>query len=1124
MGKNKDYELAIRIAGEVEKSFYESTKLTKKELNDIAKYASKTVLATEKEASDAAGKIKGNFERNLKDTESLFSGLESAARTSFDLMAKASLAAGAAITAGLVGSVHVGSEFESAFAGVRKTVNASNAELEQMRNELRAMAKDELPMSAAELSAIAESAGQLGIHNKNIIGFTETMANMDVATDLGSDEAASEFAKFANITEMSQDYFANLGSSVVALGNNMATTESDTVNMAMRIAAAGHQVKLSEADIMGYSAALSSVGIEAEAGGSAFSKLLTKLQLAAETGENLKDYAKVAGMTSKEFKEAFNEDATVAINAFLTGLTDTEQNGKSAIAVLDEMGLTEVRLRDTLLRAGNANTLFADALEISNTAWEENTALANEAEQRYKTFESQCQMTQNKITDIGISIYDDLRPGLTEGIGLVNEFIEGLAGKEDVLGDVIESATKSMPTMVRKTREAAEAVREFSEPFLKVGGFLVDHPGIITGTIAGIGSALAAHKIASGISAVAAAFGALNPVGMAFLGLGGVVAVFTGIATAVKKTAAEAKKANLDAHFGNIALSLSQLQEAAEHIVSSQELDKVHESIAAMSEAEGIADDIRAATDELNRMNWKVSVGMELTEPEQEAYREEIENFINSTQSYLTENQYAVNLAVGVLTDDDLEGNNIVAKVNKFYQGKMNELSSLGTQLRDVITESFNDGLLDIDEIEKITQLQGEMAEIQNALATSEFDANMQLLENKYSMGDLDAESFRNLQAEVLEQTEAAAADYEKSYILAVSNANVMKQEGSINQTEYEDMLAEFDENYRENMANLHARAAKFQTQTIATQYADEISNADVDSAIEQTTQYALQYMDATGNTSLLFNDKAIYNDMDLNLSKPAKDALSELWESMQPELEQMIKDAGTFREAGEEIPKELAEGIRDAAAIGALVGDKNSLYTLMGEIGQDNPEFREMILNLQEQGAYVPEQIAAGIRSNKQMVMDAIDELTQINAGTIDVAVKVSTSTKGNTSPAIDAHADGGIFDQPHLAWIAEAGYPETVIPIDGSKNAVDLWLKTGELLGMEGLTGGTEPVSEDVAEVAYSGTGTTEIHIDNSRVITINGSASKEDIDNALDDDMEKFERCMQAWMANNRRVKFW
>lgn len=1125
MGRNKEYELAIKIAGEIEKSFYDSTNLTKKELRDIASQAARTAAAAESMtglSAKHAASIRENLAKGLKDSEPIFSGLEAAARVSFAGITKAAFASGTAITAGFAASIHYGSEFESAFAGVKKTVNASNAELAQMRNNLRGMAKDDIPMTAAELSAIAESAGQLGIHNDNIIGFTETMANMDVATDLGSDEAASEFAKFANITDMAQDRFSNLGSSVVALGNNMATTESATVAMGMRIAAAGKQVNLSEADIMAYSAALSSVGIEEEAGGSVFSKLIANLQMAAETGEKLTDYASVAGMTGQEFKQAFKEDATIAINAFLSGLNDTERNGKSAIAVLDEMGLTEVRLRDTLLRAGNASDLFVDALELSNKAWEENTALANEAEQRYKTFESQCQMTKNKITDVGISIYDDLRPGLTEGITLVNEFVDSMAGKEDVLGDTIHGMTKTMPTMVRNMKETGESVREFSEPFLKVGNFLVDNPGIITGAVASIGTALATYKIATGVLSIASALGALNPAGVAILGLGGVAGVITGIGTSVKKAAAEAKKANLDAHFGNISLSLSDLQEAASNIVRSQELDKVRESIAAMGVVEDIADDIRTSTEELNRMNWKISVGMELTETEQDAYREQIESYISSTQAYLTERQYAVNIAVGVLTDDDLEGNNIVTKVNQFYQGKMDELSSLGTQLNETVTSAFNDGLLDIDEIAEITKLQGQMAKIQNSLTGAEYDANIELLNTKYSVADLDAESFRNLQAELQEQTAAASIDYEKSFVMSVSNADVMLQEGNIDQNEYDSMVAEFRRNYMENVGELQAKAANFQTQAILGQYSDEIGQTDLNEKIEEVLRDRLTYVANSGNAVLGFDERLIYEDMELGLDKSTKAALEELWEDLSPQLEQMNRTAEEYRAAGEAIPEALTEGINNTASIGALVGDRTALYTLMGQEAQNSEEYSAMLASLLDQGTYVPEQIAEGIRSNKQAVMDAMGEIMQ-QIGSVSSNILVTADSKGKSVP-VGAHADGGIFDKPHLAWIAEAGYQEAAIPIDGSKNAVDLWLKTGELLGMDGLTGGDEPISGDIEEASYSGNGTMEVYIEHNPTLQFyGGTPSREDIDDALESDMERFDRYMQDWMARNRRLKF-
>lgn len=1128
MSKNKEYELAIKIAGEVERSFYESTRMTKKELQNIAKQAAMTATAAEA----SYGSIGSRIGKGLKDAEPAFSGMEKAAKASFKNIAAMAGIAGAGISAGLIGSIHVGSEFESAFAGVKKTVNATNEELEQMRADLRQMAKEDIPMTAAELSAIAESGGQLGIHNENIIDFTATMANMDVATNLTSEESATEFAQFANIVGMSQDKFGNLGSTVVELGNNMATTEADIMSMGMRIAAAGEQVNLSEADIMAYSAALSSVGIEAEAGGTAFSKMLAKLQMAVETEKGLKSYAKVAGMTGQEFKQAFKDDATTAINAFLSGLGDTERNGKSAIAVLDEMGLSEVRLRDTLLRASNASGMFESALEMASYAWEENTALTKEAEQRYKTLESQTQMTKNKITDLGISVYDDLRPGLTEGIGLVNEFIDSMAGNEDVIGDVIDSVTKKMPTMVRKTKEAGEAIGDFAEPFLAVGGWLADNPGVITGAIAGIGTALTAYKVASGVSALAGALGALNPVGMTIMGLGATAGVITGIGTAVKKAANDAKRANLDAHFGDITLSLADLQETAAHIVQSKDLDMIRESVLAMDEAEGIADSIKDTTDALNKMNWKISMGMELGEAEQEEYRSQIESYISDTQEYLTQKQYAVNIAVGVLTDDDLEGNNIVNQINQFYAGKQDELTRKAKELNQAMTNAFNDGLLDPDEAQIIQNIQNDMAEIQNALAGAEYDANLELMKSEYLTGGaLDADSFKNLQAEIGEQTAAASEKYKKSFVMAASNANIMLKEGEIDQAEYDRMMDEFLGNYLEQTGEIQAKAAVFQNQVIREQYADEIGGIVLDEKVRELTGLAITTTKDTGFAGLNWDTDMIYKDMDIGLDRSTKAALSDLWDVRKEEFELQQEKVRQYQEAGKAVPESIRQGMLDSAEIGALVGDQNAIYALMGEEVRNNPEYQAMLENLQEQGIYIPEQIAAGIRENRDVVRNAV--LDACNVGitqgldALGLGAKSPRITTAGyaASPGADIPglADGGIFTAPHMVWFAEDG-PEAAIPLDGSQNAIDLWVKTGELLGMDGLSGGMEPLTASIEEAAYAGSGETVIHVDNSRTMQFYGSApSKDELEEILEDEDEKFARMMQRFLGNNRRVSF-
>lgn len=324
-------------------------------------------------------------------------------------------------------------DFESAFTGVRKTVEATEAEFASLARGIRDMAR-EIPASAVEISGVAQAAGQLGIANDHILSFTRTMIDLGESTNMSAETAAASLARLANITQMSQADFDRLGSTVVRLGNNLATTESEIVDMGLRLAGAGKQIGMTEAEILSFAGALSSVGIAAEAGGSAFSKVMINMQLAAETGsDSLHDFAAVAGMSADNFAKAFQENASEALVAFIGGLQRAEEQGSSAIKVLDDIGITEVRMRDALLRAAGAGELFADSLRLGTEAWEDNMALTQEAAQRYATTEAQLAVMRNRLQEVAITFGEILLPPLLSVVNKIGEFADHIANLDPAL-------------------------------------------------------------------------------------------------------------------------------------------------------------------------------------------------------------------------------------------------------------------------------------------------------------------------------------------------------------------------------------------------------------------------------------------------------------------------------------------------------------------------------------------------------------------------------------------------------------------------------------------------------------------------------------------------------------------
>lgn len=400
-------------------------------------------------------------------------------------------------------------DFESAMTGVAKTTDLTDDELSAMSDAIKEMST-EIPATTEELAAIAESAGQLGIHKESLLGFTEIMAMLGTSTNMTADEAATSLSRLANITGMSQEDFDRLGATIVDLGNNLATTEKEIVDMSMRIAGAGAQVGMTEAEIMSFSGALSSVGIEAEAGGSAFSTLISNMSLAVQQGgDGLEQFADVAGMSASEFAAAFEEDAAGAIIQFIQGLGNMESEGRSAIAVLDDMGLSDIRMRDALLRAAGASDVFTNALQIGSNAWDENTALVNEATKRYATTQSQLTMMQNAYKNLKVAIGDAYTPALqkaysvgTQVLNAVSQFIKqnpalvnAITAFVGVLGLVV--AALAAYTVGAKVAAAASAMLTAAIPGVNIIMGVAAAVAGVTAAIAALATAAANDAVPS---------------------------------------------------------------------------------------------------------------------------------------------------------------------------------------------------------------------------------------------------------------------------------------------------------------------------------------------------------------------------------------------------------------------------------------------------------------------------------------------------------------------------------------------------------------------------------------------------------------------------------------------------
>jgi len=383
--------------------------------------------------------------------------------------------------------IRFGSNFESAFANVEKTVDGTEAQLASIRDEIRQLAL-EIPESAANLANMAGMAGQLGVEAENIAAFTRVIATLGVTTEMTGEDGAKAIARFMNVMQTFEGDVDRVASTLIHLGNNAAATESEIMNMSMRISGAGRVVGLTEGQVMGLAAAMSSLGIRVEAGGSAATRMFLRMEQAVNSGgQQLSAFSNIANVSASDFAQAWSEDPMRAMQMFLNGLGRIIENGGDVTAALNSIGFTELRLTDAVRRLAAGSNVLNEMLEIQNEGWETGNKHMEEAERRYDTVASRWQMLKNQVGEGAIELFDASRPAL---VGMMN-----------VAGIAFESMAQDAKNFAMIMGMATEAVQAFKEGWLGlpvVGGWLEGLFGGDSGDGQEEGANLGA-RIASGI-------------------------------------------------------------------------------------------------------------------------------------------------------------------------------------------------------------------------------------------------------------------------------------------------------------------------------------------------------------------------------------------------------------------------------------------------------------------------------------------------------------------------------------------------------------------------------------------------------------------------------------------------
>ena len=369
--------------------------------------------------------------------------------------------------------------FDTALSNVRKTSDLTEQQLQKLGDSALDLSTKQ-PVTAEMILNIEALGAQLGVADDELESFAKTVSGLDIATNMDFETAGKEMAQFANITQMSQDKFQNYGSTIVDLGNHLATTEKDISNMALRLAGVSSAANFSQAEILGMSGAMSSLGIKAEAGGSAMTRIIQDISKNVANGtDKVQEYARVAGISAEEFANKWKTKPIEAIELLVEGLKKSSDSGEDMNVTLEKLGINNIRNSDTMRRLAGAGDLLRESVERANTAWDQNTALQNEVDQRNESLASRLQVLKNKVDEIAITVGRPLVDAVIDALNACQPLIDGVANLADGFANMDEAGQRTVLAFAGIVAAAGPVLsvtgrllKGFSAPVDAIGKFI----------------------------------------------------------------------------------------------------------------------------------------------------------------------------------------------------------------------------------------------------------------------------------------------------------------------------------------------------------------------------------------------------------------------------------------------------------------------------------------------------------------------------------------------------------------------------------------------------------------------------------------------------------------------------
>lgn len=496
---------------------------------------------------------------------------------------------------------------------------------------------------------------------------------------------------------------------------------------------------------------------------------------------------------------------------------------------------------------------------------------------------------------------------------------------------------------------------------------------------------------------------------------------------------------NIAERFGDIKLTTSEIATLAKNIVFGDNLKQFENFASATQAAETSLLNLSASVKDLNKSNWKLDLGLSMSENGQIGLSEEeranltatVESYIANAQQFVEDQHYEFTAAVSLLLDtgEGTSGAGIIANGDAFYTGIQSELQELGSKLSESTKIALSDGILTLDEQAELTNLQTQIADITNKLATAQTAAELETIKIKFGSGELDETSFANLQAELQAQVDSATTDYDTALTTSITSLNLQLAEDAITQEQYDEQFNALVSGYKANIDNLNAQVTGVQLEILGENYSDllgEDAKANLQNAINESVKTGISPIEWTAEETAAL----------LGLNSMGEELNTEITSF----LTQVVNSMGT---AMSDADMSALSGSMSTSVSSAITNmDMAPIETAIGGVRTNT-----------ESAVASAFETPLAVTSSVDVTLDwnILNPTTTISMSGTGVETSSTTVTATN-------NANGGFINGKTLSWLAEEGTPEVVIPLGAHRRnrAMSLWQKTGEMLGINGYAEG--------------------------------------------------------------------